>query len=47
MERRTGMPMLFWRRRKRRLDSLAALLIELEQLAENRRGGRLRATLRF
>jgi hypothetical protein len=31
----------------RRLNSLAALLIELEELAESRRGGRLRTTLRF
>jgi hypothetical protein len=35
-----------WWRKKRRLDNLAALLIELEQLATPRRG-RLRSTLRF
>jgi hypothetical protein len=40
--------MRFWRRRRaRRLNSLAALLIELEELADNRRAGRLRTTLRF
>jgi hypothetical protein len=40
--------MRFWRRRRaRRLDSLAALLIELEELADYRRSGRLRATLKF
>jgi hypothetical protein len=48
MQRRTGTPMRFWRRRKtRRLDSLATLLIELEQLASTRRGNRLRTTVRF
>jgi hypothetical protein len=31
----------------RRLNSLAALLIELEELSESRRSGRLRTTLRF
>jgi hypothetical protein len=36
-----------WWRKKRRLDNLAALLIELEHLATPRRGGRLRSTLRF
>jgi len=40
--------MRFWRRRRaRQLDSLAMLLIELEQLATDRRGRRSRATLRF
>jgi hypothetical protein len=40
--------MRFWRwRRARRLDSLAALLIELDQLAGARRSSRMRATLRF
>jgi hypothetical protein len=40
--------MLFWlRRRKRRVDSLAQLLIELEQLATDARGRRPRATVRF
>jgi hypothetical protein len=31
----------------RRLNSLAALLIELESLADTRRGDRLRTTVRF
>jgi len=31
----------------RRLNSLAALLIELEELADARRSDRLRATLKF
>jgi hypothetical protein len=35
------------RKRARRLDSLAALLIELEQLAADRRVGGARATIRF
>jgi hypothetical protein len=35
-----------WWRKKRRLDSLTALLLELEQLAPPRRAGRLRTTLR-
>jgi hypothetical protein len=39
--------MRFWRRRRlRQLNSLAALLIELEELAGARRGNRT-ATLRF
>jgi hypothetical protein len=48
MPRRIDIPMRFWRRRRaRRLDSLATLLIELEQLASDRGGRRSRATLRF
>jgi hypothetical protein len=39
--------MRFWLRRRRRLDSLALLLIELEQLASARRSDRLRATFKF
>jgi hypothetical protein len=40
--------MRFWRwRKQRRLDTLAVLLIELDQLAGARRSGRLRTTLRF
>ena len=40
--------MRFWRRRKmRRLNSLAALLIELDSLAEARRADQLRTTVRF
>ena len=40
--------MRFWRRRRmRRLNSLAALLIELESLADARRTDRLRTTVRF
>ncbi len=40
--------MRFWRRRRmRRLNSLAALLIELEELADARRGKRLSTTVRF
>jgi hypothetical protein len=31
----------------RRLNSLAALLIELDQLADGRRASRLRTTVRF
>jgi hypothetical protein len=31
----------------RRLNSLAALLVELEELADARRSHRLRSTLRF
>ena len=48
VQRRTGLPMRFWRRRRmRRLNSLAALLIELDQLADGRRANRLRTTVRF
>jgi hypothetical protein len=48
MQRRTGLPMRFWRRRRmRRLNSLTALLIELDSLAEGRRVDRLRTTVRF
>jgi hypothetical protein len=48
MRRRTETAMRFWRRRRRRrLDSLALLLIELEELASNARGRDPRMTLRF
>jgi hypothetical protein len=39
--------MRFWLRRRRRLDNLALLLIELDQLASARRTVSRRATLRF
>ena len=48
VQRRTGLPMRFWRRRRmRRLNSLAALLIELDQLADGRAREPARTTVRF
>jgi hypothetical protein len=48
MQRRTETAMRFWRRRRRRrLDSLAMVLVELEELASRARGREPRVTLRF